>query len=209
MSEAKGKFWEKKPDSPQKMYATKSNNNEKLDKQNTAKEMTQEDSFTKETDNPSEEPTTPNAVYNKFTDKNAWPVIFKPFIKFANVNQKIVENSHFNNFVIVCIIGAGVLVGIQTYPSFADPNKEEGMVEVSLWRASVAREGGTASITPSAAESQEQRKAKRSGKPSAAESQAQRKAKRSGKPIAAVGGGGLLPPSTTKVIPHLKNLKLC
>ena len=50
-------------------------------------------------------------------------------------------------------------------------------------------------------------RAQRSGKPSAAESRAQRKAERSGKPSAAEMGGGWggLPPSTNKVIPHLKN----
>ncbi|GMI03798.1 hypothetical protein TrLO_g11007 [Triparma laevis f. longispina] len=53
--------------------------------------------------------------YNKFTDPNAWGPALRPYIIFSNFNQKICENSHFNNFIIFCIILAGALVGVQTY----------------------------------------------------------------------------------------------
>jgi len=59
-------------------------------------------------------------VYNKYTDVAAWHPMFTPYIKFCNLNEKIAENDHFNNFVMVCIIIAGALVGIQTYPGMDD-----------------------------------------------------------------------------------------
>jgi len=57
------------------------------------------------------------------------PSIFRPYIKWANMNQRLVENALFNNFVIICIIGAGILVGIQTYPSYQSPNGKSGFLK--------------------------------------------------------------------------------
>ena len=42
--------------------------------------------------------------YNKFTDPNAWGPALRPYIIFSNFNQKICENSHFNNFIISLIL---------------------------------------------------------------------------------------------------------
>mgnify|MGYP000347642691 CR=1 len=57
------------------------------------------------------------------------PFILKPYIKWANLNEKLVNNPTFNNFVIICIIGAGVLVGIQTYPSYQNPVGQTGFLK--------------------------------------------------------------------------------
>ena len=54
-------------------------------------------------------------VPNVYTDASQWNPVFRPYIHFANVNEKIANNSKFNNFIIVCIILAGLLVGVQTY----------------------------------------------------------------------------------------------
>ena len=50
------------------------------------------------------------------------PAIIRPYIKWANLNKKLVDNAKFNNFVIICIVGAGLLVGIQTGPSYHPDN---------------------------------------------------------------------------------------
>jgi len=53
--------------------------------------------------------------YNKFTDPNYWGPVLRPYVLFANLNQRICENEYFNNWIIFCIILAGALVGVQTY----------------------------------------------------------------------------------------------
>ncbi|GMH96535.1 hypothetical protein TrST_g12611 [Triparma strigata] len=58
--------------------------------------------------------------YNKFTDPNAWGPALRPYILFANLNQRICENAYFNNFIIFCIVLAGALVGVQTYDGMDD-----------------------------------------------------------------------------------------
>ena len=58
--------------------------------------------------------------YNVYTDPDAWNACIRPYIKFANINEKICNNGRFNDFIIVCIILAGGLVGLQTYDGFRD-----------------------------------------------------------------------------------------
>ena len=57
----------------------------------------------------------PRDEYNKFTDPNYWGPVLRPYVLFANLNQRICENEYFNNWIIFCIILAGALVGVQTY----------------------------------------------------------------------------------------------
>jgi len=58
--------------------------------------------------------------YNKYTDPDAWNACLRPYLLFANLNEKITKNSHFNNFIIFCIVLAGLLVGAQTYEGMDD-----------------------------------------------------------------------------------------
>ena len=53
-------------------------------------------------------------------DAHAWNVVFRPYINFAHVCDDVAQSSMFGNFILLCIIVAGALVGIQTYDGFED-----------------------------------------------------------------------------------------
>ena len=42
--------------------------------------------------------------------------ILKPYIYFAGACNSIAQSGWFSNLILLCIIGAGILVGLQTYP---------------------------------------------------------------------------------------------
>ncbi len=61
--------------------------------------------------------------YNKHTDPEAYKGVVKMYVKFGNINAELITGkyeAYFNNFVLLCIIVAGVLVGMQTYEEFED-----------------------------------------------------------------------------------------
>jgi len=65
-------------------------------------------------------------AYNKHTDPEAYnnPLV-KKYVNFANFNGQFVRPNgvyepKFSGFIIMCIMVAGVLVGMQTYDQFSD-----------------------------------------------------------------------------------------
>ena len=53
-------------------------------------------------------------------DSSVWPPVLTPFLLFCQQCDKVALSSTFANYILFCILLAGALVGVQTYPGFND-----------------------------------------------------------------------------------------
>lgn len=53
-------------------------------------------------------------------DPESWPMILKPFLLFCQQCDKVALSPSFANYILFCILLAGALVGVQTYPGFEE-----------------------------------------------------------------------------------------
>lgn len=69
----------------------------------------------------------PMIVYNPYMDLDKYSGIARAYLLFAHDCLRLTSSDQFNGFVIGCICVAGVLVGVQTYPSLSSNAMLDGM----------------------------------------------------------------------------------
>ncbi len=62
-----------------------------------------------------------------------WPSILTPYLLFAQQCDNIACSSWFANYILICILIAGALVGVQTYPAYEDDVTIYWMDVLILW----------------------------------------------------------------------------
>ena len=75
-----------------------------------------------------------NTDLKRFLKDECTPLYY--FMLFASLCKRVVHHPLFSNYMLGCIVGAGILVGMQTYPDLADDPAVDGfdtLILASFW----------------------------------------------------------------------------